>query len=152
MTRFLTRALRGLCLVVALAWAPLAASADAEGPARVAIHVDEENVSTMNMALNNAANIIAYYEGIGREVRVEIVTYGPGLHMLRADTSPVSSRISTMALEHPNLTFSACLNTVQAMQQRMETEIELLPEADVVPSGAVRLMELQAEGYAYLRP
>jgi intracellular sulfur oxidation DsrE/DsrF family protein len=132
-----------------LAIAPLAAYAEGW---KVAIHVDEENVSTMNMALNNAANIIKHYEEKGEEVTVEIVTYGPGLHMLRADTSPVSARISEMGLTHDNLSFSACLNTVQAMQQRAQTDIELLPEANVVPSGAVRLMELQYDGYAYLRP
>ncbi|MCL1628499.1 DsrE family protein [Roseibaca sp. V10] len=132
-----------------LALAPLAAWAEA---AKVAIHVDEESIQTMNMALNNAANIIKHYEDLGQEVTVEIVTYGPGLHMLRADTSPVSDRIATMSLTHDNISFSACLNTVQAMQQRAQTDIPLLSEANVVPSGAVRLMELQYEGYAYLRP
>ncbi|CUX82399.1 MAG: hypothetical protein HLUCCA05_01700 [Roseibaca calidilacus] len=132
-----------------LALAPLAALAEG---AKVAIHVDEERIETMNMALNNAANIISHYEGLGQDVTVEIVTYGPGLHMLREDTSPVADRISTMALTHDNLSFSACLNTVQAMQQRAQTEIPLLSEANVVPSGAVRLMELQYDGYAYLRP
>lgn len=132
-----------------LALAPLAAWADG---AKVAIHVDEESIRTMTMALNNAANIIKHYEDIGQEVTVEIVTYGPGLHMLRQDTSPVADRISQMGLMHENLRFSACLNTVQNMQQRSQTEISLMPEAVVVPSGAVRLMELQYEGYAYLRP
>jgi len=138
----------GLAATV-LALAPMAAWAET---AKVAIHVDEESIQTMNMALNNAANIIKHYEDLGQEVTVEIVTYGPGLHMLREDTSPVSDRIATMSLTHDNLSFSACLNTVQAMQQRAQTEIPLLSEANVVPSGAVRLMELQYEGYAYLRP
>ncbi|MHC0053825.1 DsrE family protein [Actibacterium sp. D379-3] len=124
----------------------------AEPAAKVAIHVDSDDVQTMNMALNNAANIAKYYEEKGQEVVIEIVTYGPGLHMLREDTSPVAARIETMALSHDNLTFSACLNTVQAMKQKTQTDVPLLEEATVVPSGAVRLMELQAQGYAYLRP
>lgn len=139
---------RGLA-VVALSLAPAIAFAET---AKVAIHVNEENVSTMNMALNNAANIIKHYEDLGQEVVVEIVTYGPGLHMLRADTSPVAMRVSDMGMMHENLSFSACLNTVQAMQQSTQTDISLLDEAVVVPSGAVRLMELQYQGYAYLRP
>lgn len=138
----------GLAATV-LAFAPLAAWAEA---AKVAIHVDEERIQTMNMALNNAANIIKHYEELGEEITVEIVTYGPGLHMLREDTSPVSDRISQMGLMHENLSFSACLNTVQAMQQRLQSDVPLLPEATTVPSGAVRLMELQYDGYAYLRP
>ena len=124
----------------------------AEAQHKVAIHVDEENVSTMNMALNNAANIAKHYGDLGEEVVIEIVTYGPGLHMLRADTSPVKDRIATMSLEMDNISFSACLNTVQAMEQKSQKDVPLISEATVVPSGAVRLMELQKDGYAYLRP
>jgi uncharacterized protein len=137
-------------LAATLAFSPLAAFA-ADGP-KVAIHVDEDNPATMNMALNNAVNIISHYAAEGKTATVEIVTYGPGLTMLRQDLSPVASRISDLSMSHENLTFSACLNTVQSIQQRTNTEVVLLPEAGVVPSGAVRLMELQYEGYAYLRP
>ncbi len=133
-----------LVLSATLAWA--------EPAAKVAIHVDEDNVKTMNMALNNAANIAKHYEALGEDVEIEIVTYGPGVHMLRQDTSPVKDRISAMSLEMDNLQFSVCLNTVQAMKQRMQTDVPLVSEATEVPSGAVRLMELQYAGYAYLRP
>jgi uncharacterized protein len=132
-----------------LALSPLAAFAD--GP-KVAIHVDEDNPATINMALNNAVNIINHYASLGQTATVEIVTYGPGLAMLRQDISPVAARISEMSMAHDTLSFSACLNTVQAIQQRTNTDVALLPEAGIVPSGAVRLMELQYDGYAYLRP
>jgi intracellular sulfur oxidation DsrE/DsrF family protein len=127
------------------------ALAEGEGP-RVAIHVDQDDQATMNMALNNAVNIISHYQALGQTVTVEIVTYGPGLTMLRSDLSPVASRIEDMALMHETLTFSACLNTVEAIRQKTNKDVPLLEEVQVVPSGAVRLMELQAEGYAYLRP
>lgn len=139
-----TAAAAALTLSATLAWA--------EPAAKVAIHVDEDNVKTMNMALNNAANIAKYYESQGQEVVIEIVTYGPGVHMLRQDTSPVKDRISAMSLEMDNIQFSVCLNTVQAMTQQLQTDVPLLDEATEVPSGAVRLMELQYDGYAYLRP
>lgn len=133
----------------AVAFAPLTALAD--GP-KVAIHVDEDNPATMNMALNNAVNIISHYAREGKTATVEIVTYGPGITMLRSDLSPVADRVSDMSMSHDNLTFSVCLNTVQSIVQRTNTEVPLMPEANVVPSGAVRLMELQYDGYAYLRP
>ena len=139
-----TIAAGALALSATLAWA--------EPAAKVAIHVDEDNVKTMNMALNNAANIAKHYNGMGQEVVIEIVTYGPGVHMLRQDTSPVKDRISTMALEMDNIQFSVCLNTVQAMTQKMQKDVPLVDEATEVASGAVRLMELQYDGYAYLRP
>ncbi|MBD3786883.1 MAG: DsrE family protein [Sphingomonadales bacterium] len=136
----------------ALALAMMTALPGLAEPARVAIHVDEDTVSVMNMALNNAANIEKHYADKGEEVVVEIVTYGPGLNMLREDVSPVKDRIAEMALQYENLTFSACLNTVEAVRQKTQKDVPLIEEASVVPSGAVRLMELQQQGYAYLRP
>ena len=57
-----------------------------------------------------------------------------------------------MSLENPNLTFVACGNT-QANQSKAESKpIILVSEAKVTPSGVVRLMELQKQGYAYIRP
>src|SRR4051794_28453376 len=53
---------------------------------RVAIQVDQNDPDVMNLALNNAKNVIEHYRGRGEKVDVEIVAYGPGLHMLRADT------------------------------------------------------------------
>lgn len=146
--------------LVALAWGavpalvalvPAGAQAQAAEP-KVAIHVDEDDPATMNMALNNAVNIIKHYQGLGQTATVEIVTYGPGLAMLRSDVSPVASRIADLSMQHETMRFSACLNTVESIRQRTQKDVPLLEEAVTVPSGAVRLMELQFEGYAYLRP
>ena len=118
---------------------------------KAAIQVNQNDKALMDLALNNAKNVIDYYKAKGETVAIEIVTYGPGLHMLRADTSPVKDRIAPMALENPNLVFIACGNT-QANQSKAEGKpVALLSEAKVMPSGVVRLMELQ-EGYAYIRP
>ena len=119
---------------------------------KVAIQVNQNDKALMDLALNNAKNVIDYYKAKGDTVAIEIVTYGPGLHMLRADTSPVKDRIAPMALENPNLAFIACGNT-QANQSKAEGKpVALLIEAKVMPSGVVRLMELQKQGYAYIRP
>ena len=118
---------------------------------KVAIQVTQNDKAAMDLALNNAKNVIDYYKGKNETVAVEVVTYGPGLHMLR-DSSPVKDRIAPMALENPNLTFIACGNT-QANQSKAEGKpVALLSEAKVMPSGVVRLMELQKQGYAYIRP
>lgn len=140
-------------LLAAAAIAALPLFANAEGMThKLAIHVDENDPAVMNLALNNAKNVASYYESIGETVLIEVVTYGPGLHMLRADTSPVADRIETMALELDNIVFAACGNTLARMSQGSDKEIALLSEADIVPSGVVRLIELQEDGYAYVRP
>jgi intracellular sulfur oxidation DsrE/DsrF family protein len=119
---------------------------------KVAIQVNQNDKAVMELALNNAKNIAEYYKAKGEPVAIELVAYGPGLHMLRSDTSPVKERISVMSLENPNMTFAACGNT-QANQAKAENKpVTLISEAKVTPSGVVRLMELQKQGYAYIRP
>lgn len=133
--------------------ASMATGAWAEGMTHhVAIHVDENDPQVMNMALNNAQNVANYYASIGDEVVIEVVAYGPGLNMYVPGKSPVADRISTMSLEMDNLSFAACGNTLAAMIARAGHDITLMDEATVVPSGVVRLIELQEEGYAYVRP
>jgi len=140
----------------ALAQTKQAASKPSKAPAgaqhKVAIQVNQNDKAVMDLALNNAKNIAEYFKAKGETVAIELVAYGPGLHMLRSDTSPVKDRISVMSLENPNMTFAACGNT-QANQAKAENKpVTLISEAKVTPSGVVRLMELQKQGYAYIRP
>ena len=140
-----------LTLAFALICAPLAAFA--EGAVhKVAIHVDQNDPKIMNMALNNVQNLAKYYASQGDTVEVELVAYGPGLHMFIDGTSPVADRIATMSLELDGLVFSACGNTHRKMSEKAGSDIVLLEEARIVPSGVVRLVELQEAGYSYVRP
>ncbi|MFT6875022.1 MAG: intracellular sulfur oxidation DsrE/DsrF family protein [Granulosicoccus sp.] len=148
-TKFITFSLVSLLLIASATTA--VHSADPVHH-KVAIHVDENDPARMNMALNNVVNVQKYYESIGDTVEIELVAYGPGLHMFRSDTSPVKERISFMALELDNLTFSACGNTHAAMSKKSGKEIVLIDEANMVPSGVVQLIALQEQGYAYIRP
>jgi uncharacterized protein len=118
----------------------------------VAIQVDENDPARMNLALNNAANLVKYYESKGETVEVRIVAYGPGLNMLRKDTSPVAARIASIAKNDPQVSFAACHNTMMGMQKKEGHPIELLPQATVVPSGVVELTRLQEQGWSYVRP
>jgi intracellular sulfur oxidation DsrE/DsrF family protein len=118
---------------------------------KLAIQVDQNDKSVMDLALNNAKNVADYYKAKGETVRIEIVAYGPGLHMLRSE-SPVKERVAVLALENPNLTFAACGVTQANMSKAEGKPVQLLSEAKLTQSGVVRLMELQSQGYAYIRP
>jgi uncharacterized protein len=74
--------------------------------------------------------------------------------MLRDDTSPVKDRIKQLAeLAYPStLRFSACDNTKQGMEKREGHAITIVPQATIVPAGVVRIMELQEQGYSYVKP
>jgi len=121
---------------------------------RVSIQVDQNDPQVMNLALNNATNVIEYYRAKNEDVDVDIVTYGPGLHMLRDDTSPVKDRIKRLKeLAFPGkIQFSACNNTKQNMEKAEGKAVSIISDATIVPSGVVRLMELQEQGWSYVRP
>ena len=100
-----------------------------EAKHRVAIHVDQNDPQVMNLALNNATNLIEYFRTKNEDVDVDIVTYGPGLHMLRADTSPVKDRLKRLKeLAFPgNVQFSACNNTKQGMEKAEGKDVAIVP-------------------------
>ena len=142
--------------IAALLFMPLVSgslAADAKSH-RVSIQVDQNDPQVMNLALNNATNVIEYYRAKSEDVDVDIVTYGPGLHMLRDDTSPVKDRIKRLKeLAFPGkMQFSACNNTKQNMEKTEGKAVSIISDATLVPSGVVRLMELQEQGWSYVRP
>lgn len=115
---------------------------------RLVIQVSESDVKKMNIALNNAINVTKYY-GVGN-VEIEIVTYGPGLNMFMKG-SKVAHRLKALyALG--NIKFGVCGNT---MRKRKLTKNDLLQDAfiqnSITTSGVVRLIELQEQGYSYIK-
>ena len=145
---------RTLFAAAALIVPGLAAAAKEGGdkPRGVVIHVGANDAELMNTALNNATNVIKYYADKGGAPSIEIVANGPGLHMLRADTSPVKGRLLAFAARMPEVAFSACNVTKEAMESAEGKEIVIVPQAKLVPAGIVRLMERQEKGWSYVWP
>ena len=119
---------------------------------RLVLQVNTNDPASMNLALNNATNVAQYYKQLGEKVKIEVVTFGPGLHMLRDDTSPVKARIEVMALSTPEVSFKACANTKENMQKAENKDIPIIAQAEVVKSGVVRVMELEEQGWTYVKP
>jgi intracellular sulfur oxidation DsrE/DsrF family protein len=119
---------------------------------RLAVQVNVNDPAVMNLALNNVSNAAQHYSELGQKVEIELVAFGPGLHMLRDDTSPVKGRIKSMSEAMPNLTFAVCENTRENMTRAEAKDIPIISQAKVVKAGVVRLMELQERGWSYLRP
>lgn len=119
---------------------------------RLVLQVNSNDPATMNLALNNASNVEQTYRERGEKVEIEIVAFGPGLHMLRDDTSPVKERLKSIAGRSSAISFKACDNTRENMGKAEAKTIPLVAEATPVKSGVVRLMELQEQGWSYIRP
>jgi uncharacterized protein len=122
---------------VALQKKPLAAPQASKRPVtakshRLILQVNSNEPAMMNLALNNATNVVQYYKDLGEKVSIEVVTFGPGLHMLRDDTSPVKARIEALSLSSPEISFKACGNTRENMSKAESKEVPLISEAKIV--------------------
>jgi intracellular sulfur oxidation DsrE/DsrF family protein len=126
----------------------LFSSVSAGEPAhKVVIQVSNRDPVTQDLALNNAANLLEHY-GEGN-VSIEIVAYGPGLGLF-TDKSTQARKVRIL-LKH-KITLSACSNSIAAIKKKTGKEPVLMDGVGIVPAGVARVVELQEQGYAYVRP
>lgn len=114
---------------------------------KLVIQVSTDDPRTQKIALNNAVNLQKLY-GMDNVV-IEIVAYGPGLGLLTAK-SKQASRVESLAQQ--DIHFSACGNTMKKVAKKSGKMPVLLEGVDQVTAGVARIMELQQQGYAYIRP
>jgi intracellular sulfur oxidation DsrE/DsrF family protein len=145
----ITRLIRALAIALAVGFFStglLHAQAQPATPqrARVVIQVSDADPGKWNLALNNAKNI---QTDLGAaNVDVEIVTYGPGIDMLKLD-SAVGGRVGEAT--KAGVKVIACENTMRGQKL---TKADMLNGIGYVPAGVVELMSKQQQGWAYIRP
>jgi intracellular sulfur oxidation DsrE/DsrF family protein len=114
---------------------------------RVVLQISDDDPSKQTLVLNVASNLIKHY---GQDkVDIEIVAFGPGLRLMFADNVN-GDRIS--GLTSSGVRFAACGNTLTKMTQILGHAPEINSNATVVPGGAVRIIELENQGYKLLKP
>jgi len=117
---------------------------DAPAKEKLVLQVSDADTGKWNLALNNAKNVQQAYGA--DKVDVEIVVYGPGIAMLKAD-SVIANRIEEAKNAH--VTIVACENT---MKNAKLTKDDMLPNTSYVPAGIVEIIKKEREGYVYVRP
>ena len=133
--------------VVAAASAPSIVSAQTKGGAgknKIVFQMSDNDPARWNLALNNMRNV--QFDLGDDEVELELVAYGPGIGMLKAD-SPVAKGIADALKTGAKVV--ACENTMKGQKLGYS---DMLPNIGYAPSGVVELMRKQQQGYAYIRP
>lgn len=111
---------------------------------KAVFQVSDNDPGKWNLALNNVRNV---QDDLGAEAtELEIVVYGPGIAMLKAD-SPVAARVA--AALRAGVKVVACENT---MKNQKLVYADMLPAIGYVQAGVTELMKKQREGWAYIRP
>ena len=127
--------LGGALMLGALA---LPAASLAADKSKVVIQVSTNDAATWNLALNNAKNI---QKDLGKDnVDLEIVAFGPGINMLKAE-SEVSNRI--IEAVDSGAQVMACQNTMRNMKLNKE---DMNAKISYDPSRVVEIMQRQQQG------
>jgi intracellular sulfur oxidation DsrE/DsrF family protein len=118
--------------------------ANAQQKQKVIFQVSDNDPAKWSLALNNARNV---QQDLGKNnVEIEIVAYGPGLGMLKAE-SKVADRLA-QALDD-NVGLLACENT---MTNTKVSRNDMYGGIAYVKAGVTHIMKRQREGWAYIRP
>lgn len=115
--------------------------------AHLVLQISQADPARWTLVLNNAQNVLDILGA--QNVQIVVVAYGPGLRMLLKG-SPDTARIASMNAE--GIEFDACHQTMKAMAKQIGHMPVLVPPAVIVPGGVVRIMQLEAHGFAYIKP
>ena len=111
---------------------------------RVIFQVSDNDPARWQLALSNARNV---QTDLGKEnVQIEIVAYGPGIEMLKAESKVAGGLAGAL---DTSVGLIACENT---MQNNKVSRDEMYAGIGFVQAGVTHLMKRQKEGWAYIRP
>lgn len=135
-----------LVLWAAAVWSQDAAEEKPFAEARVVLQLsDQERESVV---LDVANNLIKFYGGPDM-IDIEIVTFGPGVRLLYAE-SQHESRIASLV--ENGVRFYVCENTLDTMEREIGSRPAISPHARSVQAGVAHLIEKVGEGYTLVRP
>lgn len=158
--RWLTLAGYGLAFAVPLAatliWtgAPSAAPKEQRAPPRshrLVLQINSDDPTTMRAVISTSVHLTKYYRAINEGFVVEIVGYNAGLHMFRADTSPVQDLLKTLRTINPDIRFLICESTKMGMEHNEGRALSFVEGTTSTPNGPAYMIGLQESGWSYIR-
>ncbi len=118
---------------------------------KVVMQIMRSDAAAVDKLLGQAETMVNMGTQLDKPVRVEIVAYGQGLSMLRADQSPYAQRIQQLHRQYDNLLFVACQETLDKQQQQGAQTVRLLPGVVIVHSGAGEVKLRRSQGWSVLK-
>lgn len=118
---------------------------------KVLFHLNSDKPERIQEVLDEAEALLKFYQSAGQIARVQVITNGDGLNLLRTDKSPDPERVRAMLKTYDNLSFAACQNTIDRLKREQGITAELLPGASVVDSGVAQIILRQQQGWIYIQ-
>jgi intracellular sulfur oxidation DsrE/DsrF family protein len=114
---------------------------------RIALQLSDNDPKKQNLVISIANNLLKFYDP--DKVAIEVVAFGPGIDLLRADNA---NRKMVESLVAQGVRFDVCLNTVETIERETGQRPDIIPVATPVPVGVGQILSLTENGYTLVRP
>jgi uncharacterized protein len=114
---------------------------------RVVLQLSDNDPKKQGLVISVANNLLKFYDP--DKVAIEVVTFGPGIDLLRPDNA---NRKLVESLVAQGVRFDVCLNTADAIERETGKRPEFIPVATPVQVGVGQILSLTENGYKLVRP
>lgn len=118
---------------------------------RIVFHVSQTSRLKGTELLNDIENLLQQYQQAGKRIRIEVVAHAQGLNLLRQSLSADKERITAMSRKYPELTFVACINTIERLKREQGVDVVLVDEVLSARSGVAHVVIRQQQGWIYIQ-
>jgi intracellular sulfur oxidation DsrE/DsrF family protein len=113
---------------------------------RIALQLSDNDPKKQSLVIS-VAYLLKFYDP--DKVAIEVVTFGPGIDLLRPDNS---NRKLVESLVAQGVRFDVCLNTVDTIERETGKRPDIIPAATPVQVGVGQILSLTENGYTLVRP
>jgi intracellular sulfur oxidation DsrE/DsrF family protein len=114
---------------------------------RVVLQLSDNDARKQGLVISVAYNLLKFYDP--DKVAIEVVTFGPGIDLLRPENA---NRKLVESLVAQGVRFDVCLNTVDTIERETGHRPDIIPAATPVQVGVGQILSLTENGYTLVRP
>lgn len=114
------------------------------------LQVSDNDPDKFRAVLSISNNLIKHYQGPDL-VDIEIITFGPGVHLLSDDNSNLN-KPAISALAKNGVRFYICENTLDSLERKTGRKMPVMKQGIAVPTGVAFLVEEIQKGYVAIHP
>ena len=114
---------------------------------KIVLQLSDNDPRKQGLVISVANNLMKFYDP--DKVAVEIVTFGPGIELLRPE-NPNRKAVESLVAQGARV--DICLNTVDTLEREAGKRPEFIAAATPVQVGVAQILFLTENGYTLVRP
>jgi uncharacterized protein len=114
---------------------------------RIVLQLSDNDQGKQGLVISVAYNLLKLYDP--DKVAIEVVTFGPGIDLLRPE-NPNRKLVESLVAQ--GVVFDVCLNTVDTIERETGKRPDIIPVAIPVQVGVGQILSLTENGYTLVRP